>query len=326
MRVLVTWGSKRGGTEGIAQAIGAALRDAGIDADLHPASTVSRLAGVDAVIVGGALYANRWHRDARRFVTRHLAELQRVPVWMFSSGPLDSSAQRAEIAPVSQVSVLMERAGALGHATFGGRLAPDATGFPARAMARTQSGDWRDPAQIRAWTTDIVKRLPSAKPATPLVHPARCIPRLIAHGTAGWSACTVLMAALLTTLGTTPAIALHAIAAPVIFAAIARHYFGARGARDPLPVAIAFTAIVAGLDAVIVATLIQRSFAMFASLAGTWLPLALIFVATWATGAIMSTLPWPERAPRAPAAPSSPIAPSTPTAPTAPSVPAATGI
>jgi hypothetical protein len=42
---------------------------------------------------------------------------------------------------------------------------------------------------------------------------------------------------------------------------------------------------------------------MFASVAGTWLPLALIFAATWATGAIMSTLPWPKGAPPAPSKP-----------------------
>ncbi|HEX7840947.1 MAG TPA: hypothetical protein VF469_25900, partial [Kofleriaceae bacterium] len=141
-------------------------------------------------------------------------------------------------------------------------------------------------------------------------HPARSVPRLVAHVVAGWSACAVLMAALLAALASTAAIVLHAIAAPLIFAAIARHYFGARGARDPLPVAIAFTAIVAGLDATLVAGLIQHSFAMFASIGGTWLPLALIFLATWATGGIMSTLPWPRPAPKAPASPTSPSTPA----------------
>jgi hypothetical protein len=43
-----------------------------------------------------------------------------------------------------------------------------------------------------------------------------------------------------------------------------------------------------------VAGLIQRSIAMFASIGGTWLPLALSFGATWATGAIVAALPWPK--------------------------------
>ena len=95
------------------------------------------------------------------------------------------------------------------------------------------------------------------------------------------------------------AIGIHAVAAPLIFVAIASRYFGARGAREPLPTALAFTAIVAVLDAAVVAGLILRPrlpgdfTGMFASFAGTWLPFLLIFLATWATGAIMSMIPTP---------------------------------
>ena len=170
MRILVTSGSRHGGTKGIAEMIAAALRDANLAVEHRDPGEIESCAGFDAVIVGGALYANRWHRAARRFVTRHLAELRRVPVWLFSSGPLDDSAARAPIPPVTEVAVLMERIGAVGHATFGGRLAPDVAGFPARAMARTHSGDWRDPARVRAWASEIATRLPSARPAAPIVH------------------------------------------------------------------------------------------------------------------------------------------------------------
>lgn len=300
MRVLVTWGSRHGGTEGIARTLADAMRDANVDVELRAARGVDTLAGYDAAILGGALYANRWHRDARRLVTRHLAALQRIPVWLFSSGPLDGSAARAPIAPVTEVAVLMERIGAVGHATFGGRLEPDVTGWMAHAMARSHSGDWRDPAQIRTWAIDIAARLSTARPGAPIAHPARSLPRLVAHAVAGWSVCAVVMAGLLAMTGAGVAIAVHAIAAPLIFVAIARSYFGARGAREPLPVAVAFTAIVGGLDAAIVAALIQRSFAMFASVWGTWLPLALIFAATWATGGIVATVPWPKPTPPSP--------------------------
>jgi hypothetical protein len=53
--------------------------------------------------------------------------------------------------------------------------------------------------------------------------------------------------------------------------------------------------------ALVVAGLVQRSPAMFTSIAGMWLPLALIFFATWLTGLIMSTLPWPRDEPKRPA-------------------------
>ena len=86
MRVLVTYGSRMGGTAGIAELVGGALRDAGLEADVRPAPEVSGLDPYGAVVVGGALYTGRWHRDARRFVKRHTAALQERPVWLFSSG------------------------------------------------------------------------------------------------------------------------------------------------------------------------------------------------------------------------------------------------
>jgi len=69
MRVLVTWGSKRGGTEGIARTIGEQLRREGIDVVPEPASGVRNVR--DAAVIGGALYANKWHRSAYRLVTRN---------------------------------------------------------------------------------------------------------------------------------------------------------------------------------------------------------------------------------------------------------------
>jgi len=88
-RVLVTWGSKRGGTAGIGQMLAEGLREHEIDAVAAPADAVKRLDGFDAVIVGGALYANRWPATVRRFVRRNVEPLRKVPVWFFSSGPLD---------------------------------------------------------------------------------------------------------------------------------------------------------------------------------------------------------------------------------------------
>ena len=159
MKVLVTYGSKLGGTEGLAAMVGDELRHAGCDVDVRPAAEVTEVAGYDAVIVGGALYASRWHRDAARFVRRHRRELRDRPVWLFSSGPLDESAETKEVAPVGQVRKLMRQIDAAGHQTFGGRLAPDADGFIARSMAKKLSGDWRSPQHVARWTAEILDHL-----------------------------------------------------------------------------------------------------------------------------------------------------------------------
>jgi len=161
MRVLVVFGSKRGGTAGLADMIGEALTASGCQADVRPARGVRDLDGADAVIVAGALYANRWHRHARRFVRRNSERLRELPVWLVSTGPLDDSAERDDIPATKQVQKLAARVGAQGHVTFGGRLAPDAQGFPASALAKTKSGDYRDPAHVQRWVDSVVSRLRS---------------------------------------------------------------------------------------------------------------------------------------------------------------------
>ena len=161
MSVLVTYGSKRGGTAGLAQMLADRLRDEGLAVEVIAAPEVRDVDAYDAVVIGGALYANRWHRDAGRFVKRQTGQLRRHPTYLFSSGPLDDSATQQEIVPVKGVKTLMERVGARGHVTFGGRLSPDAKGFPAKAMAKKHSGDWRDPDQVRTWARLIASELRS---------------------------------------------------------------------------------------------------------------------------------------------------------------------
>lgn len=166
MRVLVTYGSKRGGTEGLARMIAAELRDCGLDVDLLAPRQVHDVAVYNAVVVGGALYAFHWHRAARRFVRHHAHALRQRPTWFFSSGPLDDSASSGDIPPVRGVGKLMERTSARGHVTFGGRLSPHARGYPASAMAKRNPGDWRDPKQVRRWADLIAGELLSDRGAS----------------------------------------------------------------------------------------------------------------------------------------------------------------
>jgi menaquinone-dependent protoporphyrinogen oxidase len=159
MRVLVAYGSKRGGTAGAAEMIGEALESVGVSAAVMPAPRVKTIDDFDAVVLAGALYASRWHRDARRFAKRFAPALRQRAVWLVSSGPLDDSATTEEIPPVKQVARAMASVGARGHLTLGGRLEPDAKGFPASAMAKKRAGDWRDRDQVRRWVASIATDL-----------------------------------------------------------------------------------------------------------------------------------------------------------------------
>lgn len=155
-RVLVAYGSKNGGTAGIAGIIGTTLKGYGLAADVRPAGAVRSVDGYDAVIIGGALYANHWHREARRFVRRYATLLLGRPVWLFSSGPLDDSADTTDIPPVPQAAEAARLLQVRQHVTFGGQLTAGAKGFIARAMARNgRGGDFRNPERIRSWTRSI---------------------------------------------------------------------------------------------------------------------------------------------------------------------------
>jgi len=85
-----------------------------------------------------------------------------------------------------------------------------------------------------------------------------------------------------TTLET--ALIVHALAAPLIFGALSLVYFRRLGSWSPLRTAATFLGVVIIMDVFVVALFVERSFEMFESVLGTWLPLLLIFVSTWWTG------------------------------------------
>jgi menaquinone-dependent protoporphyrinogen oxidase len=293
MRVLITWGSKRGGTEGIARTIGDVVKERGHEVVLASAERVVDIDIFDAVIVGGAVYANRWPANVRRFVRHQARALRKLPVWFFSSGPLDDSADRGDLAAPTQVAVLAERVGALGHVTFGGRLAADAQGFPASAMAKTNSGDFRNTERIRAWADEVAARLPTARAGSAVDHRARSLWRLFAYPVFGWATCALQGILLHVVAGQTFAVAAYSLLVPAIFALLAVQYFRGRGAREPLATAAAWVATVGVLQVVVIG-LVRHHLDVFRSVPLTWLPFALVFAVTWLTGAVMSTLPWPK--------------------------------
>ena len=111
---------------------------------------------------------------------------------------------------------------------------------------------------------------------------------IVTHAVVGWGLCgaTIGVGRKVTTLRN--ALIAHAIAAPIIFGAVSVVYFRLFGSTGPITTAAMFLAIVIFLDVVVIALLVEKSFAMFRSVLGTWLPFALIFLATWLTGMVMA--------------------------------------
>lgn len=74
----------------------------------------------------------------------------------------------------------------------------------------------------------------------------------------------------------------HLIAAPAFAYALSVLHRLAAPEFDSLLRAVVMTSIVMALDVFVVAPWFERSYAMFRSLIGTWLPFAAIFLASWA--------------------------------------------
>ena len=107
---------------------------------------------------------------------------------------------------------------------------------------------------------------------------------ILVHAFVGWALCAATMGIgmSVTTLDNT--LIIHALGAPIFFACVSLVYFRKFNYTSPLQTALYFLAFVVAMDFFVVAMLINRSFEMFASLLGTWLPFALIFASTYLTG------------------------------------------
>jgi hypothetical protein len=107
---------------------------------------------------------------------------------------------------------------------------------------------------------------------------------LLVHASVGWALCfaTIGIGRTVTTMEIT--LIVHAILAPIFFAAVSLVYFHRFHFTTPLQTAVIFIAFVMAMDFFVVAMLINKSLAMFFSLRGTWIPFALIFASTYLTG------------------------------------------
>jgi len=110
---------------------------------------------------------------------------------------------------------------------------------------------------------------------------------ILAHAMVGWILCGLTMGLGMGLLSLTSALIIHAIAAPLFFILLSWFYFKKFSFTTPLQTSIIFMAFVIFMDVLIVAAVIEKSFKMFESFLGTWLPFLLIFLSTWITGSII---------------------------------------
>jgi menaquinone-dependent protoporphyrinogen oxidase len=169
MRILVTAASRHGATGQIAEAIAATLTIAGHDVQLVDPERVDGLDGYEAAVIGSGIYAGNWLAPATALVERYAPALQRIPVWLFSSGPLGDP-PKPEGEPAGALPIV-ERLRARDHRVFPGHLDKQELGFAEKAITRlvkAPEGDFRPWSEIEAWARGIATALETRRPTVPV--------------------------------------------------------------------------------------------------------------------------------------------------------------
>lgn len=164
-RILIAYATKYGSTAGIARKIGDVLQAAGLIVDVQPADAVRDVTPYDAVILGSAVYAGQWRKEAVSLLEKQEQALAERPVWLFSSGPT------GEGDPVEQMKgwtfpeaqrPIADRIQPRGIAFFHGDIDMDKLNFGEKLLVkgiRAPTGDFRDWEMITAWAQDVAEAL-----------------------------------------------------------------------------------------------------------------------------------------------------------------------
>ncbi len=177
--VLVAYASRHGATREIAEDVARVLYERGVEVALRAADEVTDLTPYGAVVFGSAVYRGDWLLEATDFIRRFADDLERVPVWLFSSGTagaVPTETMRGWRAPPLLKS-LLARINPRDHVLFGGRFDPhvlslgDWWRYPS---LRGVAGDFRDWGGVEAWANRVANALPAgALTLPPHPDPAR---------------------------------------------------------------------------------------------------------------------------------------------------------
>ncbi len=165
IRVLVAYASKYGATKEIAERVGETLRQAGLEANVAPANRAGEVTGYDAVVLGSAVYAGQWLKEAATLLEANERHLSGRPVWLFSSGPTGKGdpveLMKGWRFPTAQQPVA-DRVRPRDIAFFHGEIDVKKLNFAERLLVKgikAPVGDFRDWDAITAWAAGIADSL-----------------------------------------------------------------------------------------------------------------------------------------------------------------------
>jgi menaquinone-dependent protoporphyrinogen oxidase len=168
-KILVTYASRFGATEGVAKAIGNTLSENGLEVDVLPMKDVNDLSEYDAVVAGSAINAGAWLPEARQYVQAHQAELAAKPFAAFlvcmTLAMRNGEQYRSQVA--TWLDPVRARVKPVSEGLFAGTLEiKKIPSFSDRLKFRLsvlfgawKEGDHRDWNAIRAWADQLTPLL-----------------------------------------------------------------------------------------------------------------------------------------------------------------------
>jgi len=170
--ILVAYVSRYGSTGEVAEAVGNALREAGLQVKIARVQDPLLVGDYSAVILGGALYMGRLPGDMHHFLARNRQVLSTMRPWFYVLGPLSTEEKDFEAAR-NQAAKQLAKHSWLKPADlriFGGKLDIQTLRFPFSLLRhmpafREQAKcamDVRDWEAIRGWAAGIARQLRTA--------------------------------------------------------------------------------------------------------------------------------------------------------------------
>jgi menaquinone-dependent protoporphyrinogen oxidase len=161
--VLVTYATRYGSTQEVAEAVAETMQQRGLMVDLAHMPEVLSLEGYDAIVLGTAIYMFRLHKDARRFLARHSHALTMQQVAVFALGPFhdDPKEWKAARSHLDKGLAKFPWLTPIDHEVFGGRFDPAKLRFPFNLtpLRRMPASDIRNWDDIRAWAGYLAGKL-----------------------------------------------------------------------------------------------------------------------------------------------------------------------
>jgi menaquinone-dependent protoporphyrinogen oxidase len=165
-KILVSYASKYGATQEIAEKIGGTLQKAGLQVDVKPVASVQGLDQYQATILGSAIYIGKWQKEAVVFLQTNEKTLAGRPFWLFSSGPTGTG-DPVELLDGLRVPValqpVVDRIHPSDITVFHGFINPEKLNFmekfAIKNIVKKPMGDFRDWDAIVAWANTVADAL-----------------------------------------------------------------------------------------------------------------------------------------------------------------------